>query len=58
MLNLSKPKLIFCSEETIDKMLKFRATESSIEQLVLYGGTKPPNADVMMFEDILQGNRP
>ncbi|ENN71727.1 hypothetical protein YQE_11649, partial [Dendroctonus ponderosae] len=55
VLNLSKPKLIFCSEETIEKMLKFKATEPSIRQLVVYGNTKPPNTDVVIFEDILQG---
>ncbi|XP_050296214.1 uncharacterized protein LOC126736057 [Anthonomus grandis grandis] len=56
VLNLSKPKIIFCSAKTIDKMISIRPQYPYIQKLVLYGKEiKQQNSDVFMYDDILQG---
>lgn len=57
VLNLSKPKIMFCSERTIEKMVKLHPTNTYIEKFVLFGKQKPPK-NVLSFELLLKNANP
>lgn len=53
--NLSKPKVIFCSDKTIDKMVAALPQYQYIKKLVFFEARKYSHPDVVSFNDILQG---
>ncbi|KAL1510017.1 hypothetical protein ABEB36_004675 [Hypothenemus hampei] len=55
VIKLSKPKVIFCSELTINKMKGLKSEHSYIQKLVLFGPTSYPDSDIVIFENILNG---
>lgn len=55
VLSLSKPRLIFCSPNTIAKMVGVLPEHPYIENLVLFGNEKYQHAKVIMYEDIVRG---
>lgn len=55
VLSLSEPKIIFCSESTIDKMNAIKSNYPYIKHLVAYGPNKTTLSGVINFDDIIQG---
>lgn len=55
VLNLSKPKLIFCSDRTIDKMVSVLPDHPYIDILVLFGNVECKHKHVTNFDDIIRG---
>lgn len=55
VLNLSKPKLIFCSDRTIDKMVSVLPDHPYIDRLVLFGNVECKHKHVTNFDDIIRG---
>ncbi|KAJ8970912.1 hypothetical protein NQ314_000962 [Rhamnusium bicolor] len=58
VLNLSKPKFIFCSTRTIDKMVGILPEHSFIRNIILFGKKKPKNNKVVAYESLIKGKRP
>lgn len=54
-LTLSKPKLVFCSEKTIEKMTSVLIDNSYIQNLVLFGNNKYSHGQIVYFNDIIKG---
>ncbi|XP_057660898.1 uncharacterized protein LOC130896667 isoform X1 [Diorhabda carinulata] len=54
VLNLSKPKLIFCSNKTIDKMVSILPDHPYIDKLVLFGNVESKQQNVTKFQDIIK----
>ncbi|XP_008190478.2 uncharacterized protein LOC662698 [Tribolium castaneum] len=55
VLQLSKPKVIFCSPQTIQTMTKVFADHPNLTHLVLFGAQKRNESYVIMHEDIIRG---
>lgn len=55
VLNLSKPKLVFCSPETVEKMVKILPDHPYIKQLVLFGPEKYNHPKITMYNPIIAG---
>ncbi|XP_060526778.1 uncharacterized protein LOC132702259 [Cylas formicarius] len=55
VLGLSKPKVVFCSEKTINKLLAALPNHPHILKLVLFGNKRRVDKNIVMFEDIIQG---
>ncbi|KAJ8917191.1 hypothetical protein NQ315_012683 [Exocentrus adspersus] len=55
VLGLSKPKIIFCSQRTIDKMSGILHEHPYVTNLVLFGKEKSTHANVLMFQTLLEG---
>jgi hypothetical protein len=55
VLNLSKPRAVFCSPITVNKMTKVQRDHPFLKYIVLFGKDKPKNNRVMSFEDIIAG---
>lgn len=55
MLNLTKPKIVFCSPKTIDKMVSVLPQHPYIQHLVLFGDKVTKHKGVTMFNDIVKG---
>lgn len=49
-LNLSKPKIVFASTNTIDKVLEVTRKHSSIEAVIVFGDKRGIEAGVIDFE--------
>ncbi|CAH1373792.1 hypothetical protein MTP99_015171 [Tenebrio molitor] len=58
VLNLSKPRAVFCSPITVNKMTKVQRDHPFLKYIVLFGKDKPKNNRVMSFEDIIAGADP
>lgn len=57
VLSLSRPRFIFCSEKTIDKMMKIQPENQFIEKLILFGPQQPPR-NVLSFNSIVKNANP
>lgn len=55
VLGLSKPKLIFCSSKTIDKIVSILPDHPYVEKLVLFGDEPCSYAGVVRYDDIVKG---
>lgn len=55
VLSLSKPKFVFCSPNTINKMVNILNEQPYIQKLVLFGNKIYKHEKVVMFQDILRG---
>lgn len=53
VVNLSKPKVAFCSSSTLKLMIKLKQKHAFIEHLILFG--KKPSNNLPMYEDIIRG---
>ncbi|XP_030755680.1 luciferin 4-monooxygenase [Sitophilus oryzae] len=54
-LGLSKPKIVFCSDKTIDKVISILPEHEYIQKLVLFGGRRHSHPSVVSFNDIVAG---
>lgn len=55
VLSLSKPRMIFCSPNTIDKMVNILSEHQYIQKLVLFGNKHYRHEKVVMYQDIVGG---
>lgn len=55
VLSLSKPKIIFCSPRTIEKMVGILPDHPYIQRLVLFGKEKSEHQDVIMYQELIEG---
>lgn len=53
VVNLSKPKVAFCSSSTLKLMIKLKQQHAFMEHLILFG--KKPSNNLPMYEDIIRG---
>lgn len=58
VLNLSKPRIVFCSSKTIDKMGAILDEHPHIKYLVVFGKSRRTanKTKVILFDDIVKGN--
>lgn len=54
VLNLSKPKIVFCSNLTVKNMLAVIKDQSNIQKLVLFGSKVSANSNITMYRDIIK----
>ncbi|KAI4457775.1 long-chain-fatty-acid--coa ligase [Holotrichia oblita] len=55
VVNLSKPKVIFCSEKTIDVFLQMLPRFPYVKKIILFGKKRINHPILVMFNDILKG---
>uniref|UniRef100_A0A6P7H3I2 4-coumarate--CoA ligase 1 n=1 Tax=Diabrotica virgifera virgifera TaxID=50390 RepID=A0A6P7H3I2_DIAVI len=55
VLSLSKPKFIFCSNKTIDKMVSVLPEHPYIQKLILFGNEACKYQNVIRYADIVRG---
>ncbi|XP_072382627.1 luciferin 4-monooxygenase [Diabrotica undecimpunctata] len=55
VLSLSKPKFIFCSSKTIDKMVSILPEHPYIQKLILFGNEDCKYQNVTRYADIVRG---
>ncbi|XP_018574151.1 luciferin 4-monooxygenase [Anoplophora glabripennis] len=55
VLSLSKPKVIFCSPRTIEKMVGILPEHPYIKKLVLFGKEKSKHKNVIMYQELMEG---
>lgn len=55
VLKLSKPKIVFCSDRTVDKIVSILPDNPFIKKVVLFGKVRSKYRNVVMFEEIIRG---
>lgn len=55
VLSLSQPKIIFCSKQTIDKMVTILPQHSYIQKLVLFDNEPYKHPKVVKYQEIVKG---
>ncbi|CAH0559648.1 unnamed protein product [Brassicogethes aeneus] len=58
VLGLSKPKAIFCSSTTIDKIIKCQPDHPYLKKIILLGNETKPNNSVILFEELIKDADP
>lgn len=55
VLGLSKPKVLFCSPDTLQNVLSIRSDLPYIQHILVYGKKAPTDNSVYMYEKIIEG---
>ncbi|XP_023030474.2 luciferin 4-monooxygenase [Leptinotarsa decemlineata] len=55
VLGLSQPKMIFCSSETVDKIISILPEHPYVKQVILFEGSHPSYKNVVNYQDIIKG---
>ncbi|XP_066245232.1 luciferin 4-monooxygenase-like [Euwallacea similis] len=54
VMSLSKPKIVFCSESTIGKLVAIKQNHPYLRSLVQFGPNRPSLPEVIALDDIIQ----
>ncbi|XP_066145107.1 luciferin 4-monooxygenase-like isoform X2 [Euwallacea fornicatus] len=55
VMSLSKPKVVFCSESTIGKLVSVKQNHPYLRNLVQFGPNRPSLPEIVALDDIIQG---
>ncbi|KAG5882798.1 hypothetical protein JTB14_035628 [Gonioctena quinquepunctata] len=55
VLSLSKPKIIFCSSKTVDKICSILPEHPYVKQVVLFDSQETSHRNVVSYRDIIRG---